>query len=151
MKYDIRHFDQAEANEFFSGIKTDDASPVIDLSTGAVMDCGSVASILSLQGGRDYLFPDAGSVEDARKWWDGLRRIDYEDAEYVLVDDGGLVADDTYRGVCINLMDGKLYRLTWCMQPELTTPFSDPEFARLMLDRIPVCDWNHPIGVELIG
>ena len=148
MKYDMRHFDQMEANEFFSRIADGDVTPVIDLSTGAVGTCGAVARMLPPQGGCDYLVPDADSIEEAEAWWNGLRRIDYEDAEYVLVDDEALVADDTYRGVCVNLMDKKLYRLIWCMQPELTVPFSDPEFARLMLDKIPVCDWNKPIGVE---
>lgn len=151
MKYTVRHFDQMEVNEFFSQIAADDATPVIDLSSGAVMTCGAVARMLPMQGECDYLFPGIATIEDITTWWNNLRRIDYEDAEYVLVDDGTLVADDTYRGICINLMDKKLYRLTWCMQPELTVPFSDPEFARLMLDKVPVCDWNKPIGVELIG
>lgn len=152
MKYTLRQLNRTGLDAFLSQPLAKEFPVAVDLSTEDIASCRDLASLLAQEqeGGKAFLLLDAPSVTEASAWWTARRRVMYEDAEYVVLDDGSKVADDTYRGVSVNLLDKKLYKLTWCLEPELTTPFSDPEFARLMLDKVPVCDWNHPIGAELL-
>ncbi len=154
MKYELKRMTLSDCDAYFATIAKTDPTPVVDLTLSTVFTLGAVAATFPRKGEPNdmyyYLVLDKKhlDVERATKWWNKLRRIEYNGTTYTVLKDINEGSENELVGYAINGQDHKIYRISWNPNSEMMVPLLSPNQDGLELDLYPEYDWNGPVRTE---
>ncbi len=158
VQFELKNMTIAQANAFFAALPAGDTSTVIDLSNGNISTLDQVAKGYPLKQVDDgeptqnYLIlrNKHMDVAKATKWWNSLRRIDYQGVTYTMIRGSESLTGVDFSGLGLSSQNHRMYDLTWDPDAKIVVPVTNAAQEDSVMTPLPEFDWDMPMGLELM-